>query len=136
MAPRRGRDRKASRARARSCRAPLPRRAAAAPLPLRRAAPRRAAPPRRAAHLDRVVHRLAGHHEDDDGARLCDGVDKLLHVLEAHDGQVALLLGARDGVVDLGRRAVAHGDLDLGVLRDVEREVLAHDGEAVEADRA
>ena len=57
--------------------------------------------------------------------------DKTAIVFEADDGQVALRLGALDAVVDLGRRAVAHGDAHLGVLRNVEREVLAHHGEAI-----
>mmetsp|Transcript_16072 Transcript_16072/g.60802 ORF Transcript_16072/g.60802 Transcript_16072/m.60802 type:complete len:597 (+) Transcript_16072:1159-2949(+) len=83
--------------------------------------------------LDARVHRLAGLDEDDHRARLAERLDEIADLVDASEGQVALGLCAGHGGRDLVLGSVAHGDRDP-VVRDVESQVLAHDGQAVEAD--
>mmetsp|Transcript_932 Transcript_932/g.3085 ORF Transcript_932/g.3085 Transcript_932/m.3085 type:complete len:519 (+) Transcript_932:241-1797(+) len=86
--------------------------------------------------FDRRVHGRARFHEDDHGARLLKRVHEFLHVLVPDELVAeAFFLRARDRVVGLIAGAVEHGDLEP-LLRDVQREVLSHHGEADEADAA
>mmetsp|Transcript_3825 Transcript_3825/g.8257 ORF Transcript_3825/g.8257 Transcript_3825/m.8257 type:complete len:521 (+) Transcript_3825:110-1672(+) len=75
-------------------------------------------------------------HEEHNLTGLGEGVDELLGVLVALEvGGVGaeLLLSARDALINLRGGAVAHGDGEA-LLGNVEGEVLAHDGQAVESE--
>ncbi len=82
--------------------------------------------------IDLLVGRLAGLDHRDDRARAADRRDQVLE-RQAGDQRKALGLVARDE-----RLGPAGGPVEDGgavtVLGDVEREVLAHDGEADQAD--
>lgn len=76
--------------------------------------------------LDTLVHRSTGLNQEHDSPRLGKAGNKLLGILEALEvGSLLseLLLSARDALVYLLGRPVAHADLEA-VLSNVEGKVL------------
>ena len=82
-------------------------------------------------HLDGVVHRLPGLHQDDDLARALDAGDELLG--RGGADELLALAAPADELLHLVGAAVVHGDGVPAGLH-VEDEVLAHHGESHETD--
>lgn len=82
---------------------------------------------------DGLVDGCAGLDEDDDRSRALEGEDEVAGVVLADEREGAFAVGPIYGLVDFGGGAVVDGDWEAFV-GDVEGEVLAHDGEAGEAD--
>lgn len=81
---------------------------------------------------DGLVNGSAGLDEDNDGSGALDGEDEVAGAVLAEEGEIALVVGPIDGLVDLGGGAVVDGDGEA-FLSDVEGEVLSHHGEAGQA---
>lgn len=82
---------------------------------------------------DSLIDRSTSLDEDDDGSGPLDGEHEVARIVLTEERKIALVVGPVDGLVDLGGGAVVDGDGEA-FLCDVEGEVLAHDGEACEAD--
>ena len=83
--------------------------------------------------LDQVVDRRAGLDHHHDLARLGQVLDQVFERVAADE--LLALRAAGDELVDLARRAIEDGDAIAAAL-DVEGQVLAHHGEADQADVA